>query len=129
MFTQQAPIPSSLHIPGYRHLRNAQPIERLEATGNYTFIFFRGNPKPILTSQTLKYFEDQLTDYIRVSKSALINPDFIEKVIRYDAKTVCVQLIGGHQVALSRRRIIEVMERIQCLPHIKPSVFVHSKAH
>lgn len=101
-----------LRIPGYRHIQSAQLISRLEGNGNYTIIYLRENVKPLMVSQTLKYFERQLPDFLRISKSSLINPIIVDRIIRVDAKTMQLRLTNCEQVPVSRRRIVDIMTRL-----------------
>lgn len=101
-----------LLIPGYRHIQNAQLIIRMEGNGNYTVIHLRENPKPLMVSQTLKYFETQLPDFIRVSKSSLINPNAVDRIISLNAKTMYLQLTDSVRIAVSRRRIMDIKSKL-----------------
>ena len=101
-----------VRIPGYRHIQNAQLISRLEGDGNYTLIYLRDAVRPLLVSQTLKYFECQLPNFLRVSKSLLINPVVVDHIVRLDAKTVHLHLLDCGQVTVSRRRVVTIMARL-----------------
>ncbi|SFF32785.1 LytR/AlgR family response regulator transcription factor [Spirosoma endophyticum] len=102
-------------LPGYRHIRDAQLIVRLEGDGNYTNVYLDANPTPLLVSRTLKWFEAQLPTFIRLSKSTLVNPGYIEQVRKVDAKTVYLKLVDKHQLLVSRRRVGETLARLtQC---------------
>jgi len=103
---------STLRIPGYRKIQDAQLIIRLEGNGNYTIIHLKGQLKPLLVSQTLKYFEFQLPDFIRVSKSSIINPAYIKKVIQEDPKTMSLELADGVIILVSRRRVTGTLSRL-----------------
>lgn len=102
MITQEE-IP--LRIPGYSHVQDTQLITRLEGSGNYTIVHLRNDLKPLLVSQTLKRFERLLPDFIRISKSDLVNPSYVQRVMQKDAKVMYVQLIKGPRLLVSRRRI------------------------
>lgn len=100
-------------LPGYRHIRNAQLIVRLEGDGNYTNVYLDADPTPLLVSRTLKWFEDQLPTFIRLSKSTLVNPGYIEQIKKTDPKTVYLRLSDGHQLLVARRRIGETLSRLK----------------
>lgn len=109
----QSAIPAaSLSIPGYRHIRDAQALNRLTGNGNYTWIELAGVKSPVLISQTLKYFERQLPDFIRVSKSTLLNPNCVVGTMREDARTVYLRLADESLVPIPRRRLADVMDKL-----------------
>ncbi len=101
-----------LLIPGYRHITDAQLIIRLEGDGNYTLIHVRDAAQPLLVSYTLKYFQLQLPQFIRVSKSALVNPGYIDRVVKTGPKRLFLLLIDGTTIPVSRRRIVYIRQRL-----------------
>jgi two-component system LytT family response regulator len=105
------PVPVS--IPGYPYLTNTRAITHLKGNGNYTFVHVQDTLHPLLTSQTLKYFEDRLPHFLRVSKSSLVNPAFIKEVIQQDSKTMHLGLADGTQVLVSRRRTGVLNDRLR----------------
>lgn len=104
---------SILRIPGYPHQQDSQLIVWLEGSGNYTLVHLRDDHQPLMVSQTLKYFERHLPGFIRVSKSALVNPNFIDRVTQVDAKTMYLQLTGGITIPVPRRRIVATRARLE----------------
>ncbi|PRY27791.1 LytTr DNA-binding domain-containing protein [Spirosoma oryzae] len=52
-------------------------ITRLEAYGNYTWIYQLDKP-PFLSSKTLKHYEQLLNEFVRVHKAHLLNPNYIQ---------------------------------------------------
>ncbi|GAB3045657.1 hypothetical protein GCM10027185_56870 [Spirosoma pulveris] len=103
----------TIQIPGYRHIQDAQRILRLQGSGNYTTIYLRDADKPLLVSKSLVYFADQLPDFIRVSKSSLINPTDIVKVTRWDARRMEVELSDGTLLPVARRRAADLLAVLQ----------------
>ena len=99
-------------IPGYRHFQHQHLISRLEGSGNYTLVHVLGTPTPLVFSQTLKRFESDWPQFIRISKSSLVNPRYIDRLVRQDAKVVYVKLIDGHRLLVSRRRIPQTLARL-----------------
>ncbi|GAB4035549.1 LytR/AlgR family response regulator transcription factor [Spirosoma jeollabukense] len=99
-------------LPGYRHVRNAQLIVRLEGDGNYTKVYLESHTESLLVSRTLKWFEEQLPTFVRLSKSTLVNPGYIEQIRKVDNKTVYLRLADGHLLLISRRRISETLARL-----------------
>lgn len=81
---------------------NPQEILFLKGVINYTEFHFK-NGKKLVTSYTLKRYEDLLDGFLRVNKSHLLNPNFISKVFT-DGTTKGVQLKTGQKVKVSRRR-------------------------
>ena len=109
MLTQED-IP--LCIPGYKHLQDVRSIIRFEGNGNYTLVHLSTHSRPLLVSQTLKRFEDKLTSFIRVSKSDLINPNYVQKVIIKNTKVMHIQITKGPRLLVSRRRMVETLARL-----------------
>ncbi|GAB3772028.1 hypothetical protein GCM10028818_11670 [Spirosoma horti] len=99
-------------IPGYRDPQNTQRMIRLEGNGNYTIIHFADSSKILMVAQTLRYFEEQIPDFIRVNKSALVNPAYVEELIRTGPKTMILRLNDGIELLVSRRRINDVMMKL-----------------
>lgn len=60
----------------------------IEASDNYSTIFFENKPECVIT-KNLKYFEEQLpqNDFIRVNRSVIVNTNKIES---FDSKSVSV---------------------------------------
>ena len=106
------PLETLLRIPGYRKFQHRQLISRLEGNGNYTIVHVQGDQKPLLVSQTLKRFESYLPHFIRINKSALVNPTYVDQVIRKGAKVLYIKLIDGHCLLVSRRRITQTLARL-----------------
>jgi two-component system, LytTR family, response regulator len=87
-------------------------IIRLEGESNYTKFFFV-NKKTLLTSRTLKEYEEILVDhgFIRVHKSHMLNKTH---VVNYTADGM-LTLSDQSKVEVSRRRKEEVMERLKSI--------------
>lgn len=83
---------------------NVSEIVYLESKSNYTHIHLQDS-KTILTSKTLKEFEDQLCvsgfDFMRVHNSFVIN---LTKVARYVKSDECVILAGDLKIPLSKSK-------------------------
>ncbi|GAB4043232.1 LytTR family DNA-binding domain-containing protein [Spirosoma jeollabukense] len=107
-----------LRIPGYRYLQDAQRISRLEGNGNNTIMNVQSEAKPLLVSQTLKRFEEHLPHFIRISKSTMVNPQYVDQVIREDAKVIYLKLTNGICVLVSRRRTVETLKALARLGHM-----------
>jgi two-component system LytT family response regulator len=87
-----------------------EEIIRLEGESNYTKFFFAGN-KTLLTSRTLKEYEEILSNhgFIRIHKSHIINK---AHVVNYSGDGI-LTLVDNSRVEISRRRREEVMERLK----------------
>lgn len=87
-------------------------IVRCEGDGGYTYLHLEGGMK-ILSSQNIKVFEDQLTDYpfARIHKKHLINL----KMVKYytKGKGGHVTLSDGSEISISYRQKAKFLEKIQ----------------
>lgn len=111
---KQVPIDQSNKglIPAYRHIQDLDQLVYLEGAGNYTLLYFLDRASPLLVSITLKYFERQLSGFIRLSKGILINPHFISTVTREGHKRLLIELRTGGKFGVARRRIDQVLQRV-----------------
>ena len=85
-------------------------INYLEADINYT-IFHLNDGKKIISAFTLKKYE---TDYrhagfLRVSKSFLLNPEFV-KSIEKEGRKVTVLMQNGAKMLVSRRKMFLISD-------------------
>lgn len=87
-----------------------EEIIRLEAESNYTWFFFT-QQKALLTSRTLKEYEEILLDhgFIRTHKSHLVNKKHVVQITRDGTLTMIDQSI----VEISRRRKEEVVDQLK----------------
>ncbi|WP_020600310.1 LytTR family transcriptional regulator DNA-binding domain-containing protein [Spirosoma panaciterrae] len=99
-------------IPAYRHIQDLFGLIYLEGRGNYTLVYLQNSLNPLLVSKTLKYFEQQLPDFVRISKSVLINPRFISRVSRQGSKLLSIELGADISFSVARRRIDLVLQRL-----------------
>ncbi len=100
---QEAPRTFKLALPtsnGTTFLHTDEII-RCKADSNYTF-FYLLNKKSILTSKTLKEYEDILSDheFIRVHKSHLVNKKYVKSMIDNNI----LVMDDESQVEISRRK-------------------------
>lgn len=82
---------------------NINDIVHLEASNNYTTIYFMNRPK-LLASKTLKDFEDLLPPdiFFRTHHSHLINLNYIKRYIKGDGGQIEMQ--NGNYIDVSRRK-------------------------
>lgn len=88
---------------------NAGEIIRAEALGNYTRFYLK-EKKPVVTSRTLKEYEDLLTDhhFLRVHRTHLVNPRYIESYTKDHELKMC----DGSVVQVSRRKWESIKEKL-----------------
>ncbi|MEJ2614449.1 MAG: LytTR family DNA-binding domain-containing protein [Ignavibacteriaceae bacterium] len=99
------------HLQGFS-IYNCDEITRLEASDNYTKIYFKGI-KPVLSSKTLKDFEEILDKdkFFRIHKSHIINFDYIKEYTNIDGGKVI--LYDDTKLSVSRRKVQEFLRKIQ----------------
>lgn len=80
-------------------------IAYLEADVNYT-IFHLHDGKKLVSSTTLKKHEEVYSqyDFLRISKSSLVNPNFIKSIER-NGKKAKITLLSGTEITIARRRL------------------------
>jgi two-component system, LytTR family, response regulator len=103
-----------IHIPNQKVLQNPASIIRLEGVDNYTNIYRLGEPVPFLASQTLLYFQKQLPDFLRISKSSLVNPAFVLRVVK-KGRATHLRLKDDTMLLVSRRRAADTLEALNRL--------------
>lgn len=101
-----------------KHLSDviSQPslITHLTGASNYTWVHFR-NGATLLLSKSLSSFEELLPAFVRVHKTALVNPKFVDQV-QSPPRTKApgaVGIQGGIMLPVSRRRWNEVVDALQ----------------
>ncbi|MBO0952889.1 LytTR family DNA-binding domain-containing protein [Fibrella forsythiae] len=92
-----------LFLPGLSQPLDPASISRVQASGNYSFIYLTNRSRPLLVITALKYIAHSLPTFLRVSRSSLINPRCVKDVVRL---TSCRQLRLNDDTAISiaRRR-------------------------
>lgn len=87
----------------------ADDIIRCEAVGNYTRFYIK-EKKPLITSRTLKEYEDLLTEhkFLRVHRTHLINPKFVQSYSRDHE----LKMSDGSVVQVSRRKWDVIKDKI-----------------
>lgn len=90
-------------INGVRESIVIENIIRFEAYGNYTYVYLQNYTKPVLTSKTLKYYADLLTDtsFIRTHSKHLLNLKYVLGL----RKGNILSLVNGTSVQVSRRKL------------------------
>ncbi len=84
-------------------------IIRLEASSNYTYIYFT-NRKPLLISKVLGTYEDLLKEagFVRTHRSHMVNKQYIQRI----DKTGNIYMSDSSRAEISRRKKKEVMQAL-----------------
>lgn len=109
---KQTPEKIAVAISSGLEIIDISNIIYLEATGNYTNIY-TVNVKPLLSSKTLKEFEDILPPslFFRIHNASLVNVSFIKKYNKGEGGQVV--LANGTILDVARRRKEELLEMLQ----------------
>jgi len=122
------PVPK-LVVPGYRYLQDTALLVYLEGVSNYTQLHLTKLERPLLVNattllptthavpllvtRTLRYFEEQLPHFIRISKSLLVNPLYMAQIVAVKGRSMEVYLLDGTILDGSRRRILETTNKFR----------------
>lgn len=86
-----------------KEIKNENKIMLLKGDANYTDVFFE-NGDYSKECVTLKRYEEKLKSFVRVSRSFLVNPSFVQKVV--SIPNYChLEMLDGKEVPVSRRKI------------------------
>lgn len=111
---QQKTVPDRIAVAVTSGLEIIQlnQILYLEAEGNYTNIHLE-NSRPLLSSKTLKEFEDILptTQFCRIHNASLVNVQYIKKYNKGEGGQVI--LSNGTVLDVARRRKEELLQLLQ----------------
>ncbi|WP_080054146.1 LytR/AlgR family response regulator transcription factor [Spirosoma aerolatum] len=113
MISSADQITHSIKIPGYSEPVLLNTIVRLQGESNYTWLHLQASKRPMLIAKNLKWFEEMLPDFVRVHKSDLINPSFVQKYDYANATTLEVSLPNQQTIRVSRRRIDPVLLKLR----------------
>lgn len=90
------------------HLKyEANEIALLEGNSNYTNVYLK-NGEQLLSSYTLLRHEEKLKGFLRISRSHLVNPEFIQGY-KFECSKLYVLLKNGKQLIIPRRRVKEFL--------------------
>jgi len=114
--TKQVPQKMAISTANGLELIALDEVVYLEAASNYTNIHL-SNARPLLTSKTLKEYEDMLpeTIFFRVHNGAIININFIKKFIKGEGGQL--QMTNGVLIDVARRRKDELMQLLQSITY------------
>ena len=88
---------------------NVQDIIRCESDNNYTKFFLKDNKK-LLVSNTLKDYEEILSEYnfARVHQSHLVNLNYVTRLDKRDGFTLI--MLDNSQIPVSARKRNQLLE-------------------
>lgn len=91
-------------------------IEYLAGASNYTWLHFQ-NGRRQLISKPLRYFEERLPDFVRVHKTALINPNYVRHWQAPPRRRMAgsVQMASNVVLPVGRRRWTDVAQILNSL--------------
>lgn len=100
-------------------LQRPDLIAYFSGANNYCWLYFRNGEKKLL-AKPISYLESKLPDFIRVHKTALINPAYVKSLHRPPRQKMAgeVRLESGEVFPVSRRRWPQVAESLQY--HLEP---------
>ncbi|TYB79784.1 LytR/AlgR family response regulator transcription factor [Bizionia myxarmorum] len=95
-----------------------QNIMRCQSDSNYTYIFCKDNNK-VLISRTLKEIEELLTNhgFIRVHQSHLINPKFVNGILKQDGGSLIMH--DEAEIPVSRQKSKQINEILKTMLRFK----------
>lgn len=107
----KSPSKLVLHTAEQVKIAELADIIRLESMGNYTYFFFTGGEKLLIT-KTLKEYHDVLkgSDFLRVHQSHLINLSHLKAYIKTEGGYL--EMTDGSRVPVSVRKKSTVMDAI-----------------
>lgn len=95
-------------------VKNLTLITHLTGASNYSWVHFRDGTK-LLLAKSLTFIENMLPSFVRIHKTALINPAYVRDIRPpFRAKTPGTIIIDGQIVLpISRRRWDDVADALQ----------------
>lgn len=98
-------------------LQHSEHVVYFSGANNYCWAHFRNGEKTLL-AKPISYLESQLTSFVRVHKTVLLNPAYVSQLFPPATKKMAgrITLTGGIDVPVSRRRWADVVERLQPSP-------------
>lgn len=105
-------ISDAIHYPAL--------ITHLTGLSNYSWLHFCDGKKELI-AKPLRFFEEKLPTFVRVHKTALVNPYYIQdyKPPLRSKMAGSIYLRGGTELPVGRRRWSQIVE---LLPHIASEV-------
>ncbi len=110
---RHSPLKIALPVSEGFRFERVDKIRHLEASGNYTFIYFQDGQR-LLVCRTLQEMELRLKpsrNFIRIHRSFIINTDYLERYIR--GKGGYVILEGGANLTVSSSKKQAFLETLE----------------
>lgn len=91
------------------YIVNLEELVYIEANGNYTKVYIKGEKKYLLISKTLKYFEKMLQGggFLRPHHTYIVNSTFIRKYVNKDGSYLILK--NGTHIPVSQRKKQDVL--------------------
>lgn len=105
----------TIQLVGYPKPVRIDSIVWLEGEANYTRIHYQNGSYAIVT-QPLQWFEHNL-DFIRVHRSAIINPAYIQDFGQKPGRSGWVRLVNDRVFPVSRNRLQQTVSRLTTVNH------------
>ncbi len=111
---KKTPETIAFHTAEKIQISRLDEILRMEASGNYTQVFFKSNERLLLT-KTLKDFSQLLepAGFLRVHQSHLVNASFIKEFVKVGGGYIV--MADGSKIPVSVRKRADVMAKIESL--------------
>ena len=93
----------SIQLVGHSHPVLINSIVWLEGEANYTRVHYQNGSFSIVT-QPLHWFEQHL-DFVRVHRSAIVNPDYVQEFVQKRGRSGWVRLLDDRVIPVSRNRL------------------------
>jgi len=88
-----------------------QSVVWIQGSDNYARLHFQ-NGQQFLATRTLKWFEHQLPQFIRLRKSVLVTPAHVTRCQREHSRAILVTVRTGMAFPVARRRVVSVTESV-----------------
>lgn len=88
-------------------------ITHMEGANNYTWLYFRDGRKQ-LVSKPLRYFEQRMPDFLRIHKTALVNPQYVRDWQAPPRRRMAgfIRMQNDTVLPVGRRRWEEVVQKL-----------------
>ncbi len=108
----ETPKTIALHTAEKIHIARLEDLLRLEASGNYTQVYFQDGTRLLLT-KTLKEFDQMLEEagFLRVHQTHLVNFSHIREFIKTDGGYIV--MADGAKIPVAVRKKAEVLGRLE----------------
>lgn len=109
----------TIQLTGYPQPVTINSIVWLEGEANYTRVHYHDETSSIVT-QPLQWFEQHL-NFIRVHRSAIINPFYVQEFVHKKGRSGWVRLTNGTVITVSRIRLELTAARLVATEMPKPT--------